>query len=229
MENFKDSLKFRIWADELSKNGLTIDSVEEKYSLRKRSGEILFSLLHVDAKDGDGHPILPLVLLRGHFVAVITVLIDKDSKEKFFLLVKQRRVATGGFFYEHPAGMCDSETDPYKVALKEVSEETGLHIQKENLELIWEIPLYSSPGLLDEAGYFFSCEIELSKNEILKYSNKSTGALDENERIETFLCPEKDIFQYLQNSTGIMLSMLYLNKKNNISYQTKNGDNFTSF
>ena len=214
MEKYNESLKYKTWEKELKKNNIRIESVEEKYSVRKKNGEILFTLAHLDAKDEEGYPLLPIVLLRGSFVAVLTALREKESGKTYFLLVKQRRVATGGYFYEHPAGMCDSETDPYKVALKEVEEETGLTIQKEQLELIWDKHLYSSPGLLDEAGYFFVCEVEMSAVELDTYRDRITGAQDENERIFTFLCPEDEVFEYLENSNGVMLTLLYLQKRN---------------
>jgi hypothetical protein len=83
-------------------------------------------------------------------------------------------VANGDIFYEHPAGMCDSEPDPWKVAVKEVEEETGLKITRDNLRLLHAEPLYSSAGLLDEAGYFFACDIPLSKEEIDTYRDKSS-------------------------------------------------------
>ena len=105
--------------------------------------------------------------------------------------------------------MCDSETDPYKVALKEVEEETGLLLKKEDLHLLWEKQLYSSPGLLDEAGYFFYCDIELKSNELSEFKNKQTGAKDENEHIETFLCPSSDILKYIDNSNGVLATLLY--------------------
>ena len=108
MEKYNESLKYKTWEKELKKNNIRIESVEEKYSVRKKNGEILFTWAHLDAKDEEGYPLLPIVLLRGSFVAVLTALREKESGKTYFLLVKQRRVATGGYFYEHPAGMCDS-------------------------------------------------------------------------------------------------------------------------
>ncbi len=214
MQELKQSVKYMEWESSLKKHDIQIEDIEEKYSIYKKNGDLLFSLLHLKAKDKEGVPLLPMVLLRGHFVSVVTVLIDIISKEKYFLLVKQRRVANGAIFYEHPAGMCDSELDPYFVAVKEVQEETGLNIKREDLFLLWDKPLYSSPGLLDEAGYFFYCEIQMNSQELYSFKNKMTGAKDENEHIETFLCPEMDILNYIENSNGVLASLLYLRKNN---------------
>jgi 8-oxo-dGTP pyrophosphatase MutT (NUDIX family) len=212
MEHWENSVKFKEWKKVLIKNNIKINSIEEKYSVHKRSGEILFSLLEIKGTDPDGIPLLPIVLLRGNFVSVVIAIKEKETNDKYFLLVKQRRVANGAVFYEHPAGMCDSESDPHKVALKEVEEETGLVLKKENLQLLWETPLYSSPGLLDEAGYFFYCDIELNSQELSEFKNKQTGAKDENEHIETFLCPSNDILKYIENSNGVLATLLYFKK-----------------
>ena len=212
MEHWEDSVKFKEWKKLLIKNNIKINTIEEKYSVHRRSGEILFSLLDIKATDPLGIPLLPIVLLRGNFVSVVIAILEKETNEKYFLLVKQRRVANGAVFFEHPAGMCDSETDPYKVALKEVEEETGLILKKENLHLLWDKPLFSSPGLLDEAGYFFYCDIELNSQELSEFKNKQTGAKDENEHIETFLCPSSDILKYIENSNGVLATLLYLKK-----------------
>ncbi len=209
MEKWDESVKFNVWKKSLLNNNIKINTIEEKYSVHKRSGDLLFSLLEIKATDPDGIPLLPIVLIRGNFVSVVVAIKDSETNEKYFLLVKQRRIANGAVFFEHPAGMCDSETDPYKVALKEVEEETGLIIKKEDLHLLWEKQLYSSPGLLDEAGYFFYCDIELKSNELSEFKNKQTGAKDENEHIETFLCPSSEILKYIDNSNGVLATLLY--------------------
>ena len=213
MQDYKDSLKFKNWLDSLKKNNINVQSITEKAIIHKPNGEVLFCLLNVDAKDSAGQKLLPTVLIRGHFVSVVTCLLEKETGKRYFLLVKQRRVGNGEVFYEHPAGMCDSETDPYKVAEKEVEEETGLKIEKKDLELLWETPLYSSPGLLDEAGYFFCCEISMSAEEIHSFRDRLTGAEHEHEFIQTHVCESTEIFNLLKNSNGIMATMLFQKKK----------------
>lgn len=209
MEKLQDSLKYRLWAKSLKENGLTVNGIEEKAIVRRGNGEVLFAFLTVDAKDQNGRAIPSAVLLRGHFVSVVTCLKDKDTGKRYFLLVKQRRVATGGFFYEHPAGMCDNEVDPLYVAVKEVEEETGLKIRKEQIFLLWDSMLFSSPGLLDEAGYFYGCEVELSHSEIEMFKDKLMGEEHEHEYIQTFVCPMEEASKYLQNANGILSIMLF--------------------
>ncbi len=210
MEKFEDSFKFKSWRDVLLKHNIKINSIKELHTVNKGNGEMLFTLVHIDAVDPDNHKLLPVVLIRGHFVSVVTCLVEKETGNKYFLLVKQRRVANGDIFYEHPAGMCDSEPDPWKVAIKEVGEETGLQITRDNLRMLHPEPLYSSAGLLDEAGYFFACDIPLSREEIDTYRNKSAGAIDENEVIVTHVCTLSEVFTLIRNTNGLLATHLYL-------------------
>ena len=210
MEKFEDSFKFKSWRETLVKNKIQINSIKELHTVNKRNGEVLFTLVHIDAVDPDNHKLLPVVLIRGHFVVVVTCLVEKETGNKYFLLVKQRRVANGDIFYEHPAGMCDSEPDPWKVAVKEVGEETGLKITRDNLRLLHPDQLYSSAGLLDEAGFFFACDIPLSREEIDSYRDKSAGALDENEVIVTHVCTLADVFGLIRNTNGLLATHLYV-------------------
>lgn len=213
MEALETSRKFTIWKNSLQKSGVILNSMEELSTIRKGNGEVLFSLLRIDAQDNSGTPLLPIVLLRGHFVSVLTCFIEQESGNKFLLLVKQRRVANGEVFYEHPAGMCDSEADPLKVACKEVFEETGFEVRPEQLHAINDEPFYSSPGLLDEGGYFFWCEITLPKKEIEDFKARKTGAAGESEFIETDVVPIEEAFFLMNNTNGMLNLLMYLNAR----------------
>ncbi|MCB1191779.1 MAG: NUDIX hydrolase [Leptospiraceae bacterium] len=214
MKKLEDSLKFKEWTQSLLKNGVHIEDIDVLNTIHKPNGEVLFGLIDVDAVDEEGKKILPIVLLRGHFVIVLVCLIEKETFRKYCLLVKQRRIADGSMFYEHPAGMCDSESDPYKVALKEVWEETGLQISRESLVLLNDKLLYSSPGLLDEGGYFFACEISLTTKEIESFKNQKMGDTTEHEYITTYICSFEESFDLIKNTSGLLVNYLYLNHTN---------------
>ncbi|HHG85586.1 MAG TPA: NUDIX hydrolase, partial [Bacteroidetes bacterium] len=185
------------------------------HSVRKGNGEILFSMVKMDAVSPEGNPLLPVALLRGHFVSILICLIDQETKERYFLLVKQRRVANGAWFYEHPAGMMDSDSDPYAVALTEVQEETGLTIQREALNLLNEQPLFSSPGLLDECGYFFFVELEMSNKEIMSYHEQAKGEGGEGEYITTYVAAAGDARTLIRNTSGLLAIFLYEERRVN--------------
>src|SRR5262245_9808622 len=109
MQPLQDSLKYRQWAQRLQANNIILRSVQERDTIRKKDGEILFSMVEMDAVTEQGQKLLPIALLRGHFVSIVTVLIDKATRTEHYLMVGQRRVADGAVHYEHPAGMTDSD------------------------------------------------------------------------------------------------------------------------
>ncbi len=220
MQKLEDSLKYRNWASDLKTHGVQLRALEELSTIRKRNGDILFSLVKIDAIAPEGNPVLPILMLRGNFVSVLTCLIDRETREEFMLLVCQRRVANGALFYEHPAGMCDSEADPYAVALIEVSEETGMQITRDILHLHNDERLYSSPGLLDEAGYFFSCEIEMDRAEINSYHMKRGGHYGEGEFIHTYIATPEEAKTLIKNVSGLLATYLYEDRKRKLRTQS---------
>jgi 8-oxo-dGTP pyrophosphatase MutT (NUDIX family) len=205
----KDSLKYQHWLKRLENEGLTVRAVDELQTIRSPRGNVLFSMVRIDAVDSDGVPLLPIAVLRGHFVSVLTWLVNSETGERFMLLVKQRRVATGGWFYEHPAGMCDEETDPVSVAVKEVKEETGLEVGFEDVIRLNEHPFYSSPGLLDEGGYFYYCEVKTDRAVIDSFRNRQTGAADESEFIHTAVLSEAEALPLLHSTSSLLNYYLY--------------------
>ncbi|MCS7027785.1 MAG: NUDIX hydrolase [Bacteroidia bacterium] len=212
-ETLEESLKFKQWKSTLERNGIEFNSIQPLQLIHKPNGELIFALLHIDAQDRNGEKLLPIVLLRGHFVSVLTCLISQETQKKYLLLVKQYRVSNGQISYEHPAGMCDSESDPYKVAIKEVEEETGLKIDKKNLVLLNSQMYYTSPGLLDEGGYFFYCELVLPQGQIELYQNKKAGAYNENEHIQTCIVPIEEAPKLITNIPALLNYYLYLQAK----------------
>lgn len=209
MSGFEHSLKYRQWRQMLSNAGIQVHQIKELCTVRKKNGDVLFILLNIIAEDPNGHPLMPTVLLRGHFVSVMTILESMETGEEFVLLVAQRRVGNGEIFYEHPAGMCDEETDPREVAIRELHEETGLYIEPHQLHLLNEKPLYSSPGLLDEAGYFFYCRIPMDQKTMHQYHDRHTGDAGEQERIRTLICPILDAPRFMRNTNSLLNWFLY--------------------
>lgn len=209
MEELKDSHKYQTWIKALHAHEIRIEKVHELHTVRKSSGQVLFSMIRMDATSPEGNPLLPIAVIRGHFVSILTCLIDQDTGDQFLLLVCQRRVANGAEFYEMPAGMTDSEADPYVVALQELREETGLELKREDLHLLNPDMLYSSPGLTDEGGWFFFTELRLSREEIMRYHNKAMGAAGEHEFIRTHIATFPEARQLVKNINGLVNIYLY--------------------
>jgi ADP-sugar diphosphatase len=210
MEKLTDSHKYKLWRGKLENSGLSIHEIEEIYSRRNGKDEILFSLLMTDATTPEGDKIPPICFLKGEVVCVLICFIEKVSREKYLLLVKQRRICDGSHTYEHPAGMLDSESDPAAVAAREVHEETGIELAKGKLTRLLNHPCYPSTGTSDEAMYFFFCEIELSRNEINSYHNQKMGVESDHERITTYVAPFVEGHKLITNTNGILLDFLYL-------------------
>lgn len=209
MQALEDSLKFKNWSGELSRHGIKLFGYEELQTIRKPKGDVLFSLLKIQAEAPEGNPLLPIVMLRGAFVTVLTALFDAETGEEFHLLVRQRRVANGAYFYEHPAGMCDGYADPYEIALIEVAEETGVMVAREQLHLLSPEPLFSSPGLLDEGGWFFCCELQMPKAEIEALHLTAQGAGGEGEFIYTYVAKPEEVLGLVKNVSGVALHYMY--------------------
>ncbi len=210
-ESLENAHKFKIWKANLQTNGLKINNIEEVYTRHRYNGEALFSLVMLDAETPEGDKIPPICFIKGEVVCVCIVLIDKETKEKYLLLVKQRRIAEGGFTYEHPAGMVDSTKTPLEIAVMEVKEETGIIVTENDLiDLSPNKRLFPSTGTSDEAMYFYFCEIELDKTEIESFENKQMGTEYEFERITTHVYPFVEGHRKINNSNGLLLNYLYL-------------------
>ncbi len=220
MENFQDALKFKLWKKELNSRNILINHLEELCSVRKPDGSVLFTVLKIDAQTQEGEKLLPVVLLRGHFVSIVTVLINQRTGEKNLLLVKQRRVANGDNFWEHPAGMCDSETDPIKVCIKEIKEETGIEVSENQIFPLSSQKMYfSSPGLIDEGAYYFYTELEMDPNEIEELKTRIAGSEDESEFIQTQVCTLKEAMDKFANAHSMLQIYLYLQEKRLLTIQ----------
>ena len=209
-EKLVDSHKYNLWKNKLIANGLDIHGIDELYTRYNGHGEVLFSLLYTDATTPEGNKMPPICFLKGEVVCVLICLIDDITKEKFLILVQQRRICDGSLTYEHPAGMLDSESDAGAVAAREVFEETGIMVSKSQLTQLGSEACFPSTGTSDEAMYFFYCELELSAAQIESYHDKTQGMLSEHEYIKTFVVPFAEGHHLITNSNGILLDFLYL-------------------
>ncbi|CAH0996063.1 hypothetical protein EMA8858_02193 [Emticicia aquatica] len=213
LEKLEDAHKFKLWKTNLIANGLKINKIDEHFTRRRYNGEVLFSLLMLDAETPEGDKIPPICFLKGEVVCVLICLINKESKEKFLLLVKQRRIAEGGYTYEHPAGMVDGTMTPLAIAVQEVREETGLEILESQLmDLSPGKRTFPATGTSDEAIYLYACEIEMTGDEIAAMNNKEMGTEYEFERITTHVVPFVEGHRMINNTNALLLDYMYLTK-----------------
>jgi 8-oxo-dGTP pyrophosphatase MutT (NUDIX family) len=113
---------------------------------------------------------------------------NRDTGEERYLAIHQRRIGNGRLNLEFPAGMLDRDVDsPAAVACKELREETGMAVDVGDMKLLWDKPLHSSTGLLDEAIYFYGCRIELPDARYRALEGGRSSDAEEDERIVTTL------------------------------------------
>ncbi|GAB3559632.1 NUDIX hydrolase [Spirosoma fluminis] len=209
-EALQDAPKFRFWKGQMESNGLKINEVKEHFIRRRHNGEVLFAMIEVDADTPEGDKIPPVCFLKGHAASILVCLIDKDTKEKFVVLVRQRRISDGSQTYEHPAGMVDASDAPDEVAARELGEEIGLSVTAAELTKLNPRLWFPSTGTSDEAMHFFYIERELPRNEIMAFHHKNMGNQSEFERITTIIASLPEAHKLVNNVNGLLIHFLYL-------------------
>ncbi len=216
--DFMQEPKIVSWKKMLSDSGCTIKSIEQQNLYHRSNGELLFAFLkaYVTSQDGDQLP--PVIFIRGHACIIVPLVTNKSSGEKRFLMVVQRRIASGAPSLEFPAGMLDRDIDnPKGIALKELTEETGIIIPDESLFPLTNKLLFTSPGACDEGIYYFGCFIELEEKEFNSLNGRLRGQESEYEHISVILKTkeeaEKEITS-LPALLGLFLFREYCSKNN---------------
>ncbi|GAB4005789.1 NUDIX hydrolase [Spirosoma sp. KCTC 42546] len=209
-ESLEEAHKFRYWKSQMEANGMKINAIKEAYIRRRHNGEVLFAMLEVDADTPEGDKIPPALFLKGHAASMLVCLIDSATKEKFVVLVKQRRIADGSQTYEHPAGMVDASDSPNDVAARELGEEIGLTVTADELTKLNPHVWFPSTGTSDEGMHFFYIEKEMSRDEIMTFHLKNMGSEAEHERITSVVATIPESHKLITNVNGLLLNFLYL-------------------
>lgn len=164
---------------------MNIEAILRKDPMIKRDGDVPTQLDRV-------------VFLRGGSVAVLMILRPKEAKhERYVIMTEQPRVGACGMrFLEIPAGMMDDEDEVTGAAIKEIKEETGFQIHREELIDMTALALgqarnqeslhnamYPSPANLDEFISLLLWEKELDRKEIEALKGKLTGLRSQDEVI----------------------------------------------
>ena len=210
LELLENAPKFKFWKSQMEANGVKINNIDERYIRRRHNGEVLFAMLEVDADTPEGDKIPPALFLKGHAASVLVCLIDQDTREKFVVLVKQRRISDGSQTYEHPAGMVDASDAPDEVAARELGEEIGLETTAAALTKLNPRLWFPSTGTSDEAMHFFYMERELPRDEIMAFHHKNMGNQAEFERITTVVTSLPEAHKLINNINGLLIHFLYL-------------------
>ena len=209
-EPIQEAPKFHRWKGLLKQNGLHIHDVEEIFTRRDHLGRALFSVVMLDAHTPEGDKIPPICFIKGMVATIVICLIDEHAQEKYLLLVKQRRICSGGYIYEHVAGLVDGKDTPKETVIREAQEEAGIELDPAQVHALNEEVLYPSTGTSDEAMFIFYSEVKLSKEEIMAYDAQQQGLLSEHERIITHVVPLNEAKRLVTNTNGLLAIYLYL-------------------
>lgn len=216
-QNVKDSPKYQEWLKRLNNAGCTVNDVEILFERHKPNGELLFTLLNVDADTPENKKLLPIMFLRGDASIIVPLIKNRDSGEEKFLMILQRRIASGEENLEFPAGMMDLEIDkPMSTAVTELEEETGVNISINDVFPLSSKPLLSSPGASDEAIHYFGCIIEMNDKEFNSLEGRIRGVASENEHIKVTLKSREEaepLMHSLQARLGFFLFQEAINKR----------------
>lgn len=126
-----------------------------------------------------------VAFIRGGAVGVLLKLKSKLTSKIYVIFVRQPRNAVGSRdLIEIPAGMLDGATGTLKangVAVKEIKEETGIDIERDDLVLL--ASGYPSPGGCDEWIDLYEVNLLANDDFIQGLVGKHTGELGSDEQI----------------------------------------------
>ncbi|RPB24298.1 hypothetical protein L211DRAFT_785250 [Terfezia boudieri ATCC MYA-4762] len=126
-------------------------------------------------------------------VGIIAVLEGEKDEPARILLQKQFRPPVGRMCIEVPAGLIDAGETPEECALRELQEETGYYGQIVKTEDGMErsCMMYNDPGFCNTNLHFIHVKVDLMDPR----NKKPEPKLEENEFIECFTVPLRDMWQ----------------------------------
>ncbi|OAY59916.1 nudix hydrolase 14, chloroplastic [Manihot esculenta] len=162
-----------------------------------------------------GSKVPGIVFARGPAVAVLILL--ESEGETYAVLTEQVRVPIGRLVLELPAGMLDDDKGDFVgTAVREVEEETGIHL---NLEDMVDLTAFldsstggrviPSPGGCDEEISVFLYRGCVDKGVITQLQGKETGLRDHGELIKVRVVPYGNLWRMTSDAKVLMAIALY--------------------
>lgn len=207
--NAIDSSLFKNWLRNLeSENGILADGtmtlkqviIQGVDMFGTRIGFLKFKADILDKETG--HKVPGIVFARGPAVAVL-ILLESDDGETYAVLTEQVRVPTGKVVLELPAGMLDDdEGDFVGTAVREVEEEIGINLKKEDMVDLTAFldpstghRIFPSPGGCDEEMSVFLYRLRVEQETIRQLQGKETGLREHGEFIKVRLLPYRELWR----------------------------------
>lgn len=132
---------------------------------------------------------------------VIGVLYNKSIDK--YIMVNQYRYGIDRFHTEFPGGSKNYLEDSYDAFIREVREETGYNIQRDNVQLLGQY--YQNVGNSKGKAYVFYAETD---NEELQ-----SQQLDEFEHIKIVEMTSEELEKYASNSSYLLTQLVYFKYK----------------
>jgi len=160
-------------------------------------------------------PLKRLIIHRGSFTAVCVHLVGKSQEA--FLMVQQQRPVRPEPFYEHPAGMLEPGEDPRTAIVRELAEETGLLVTPDDLTPLRPAPIYPSPGLWHETGYFFALRLQVP-DDLIEALSRPHLRHNPDEPLQLIALPPHQILTRTSNLQTLAHTLLYLYAQTHPAY-----------
>ncbi|KAF3780003.1 Nudix hydrolase 14 [Nymphaea thermarum] len=176
-------------------------------------GFLKFKAEIIDKKTGKMIP--GIVFGRGQAVAALILL--ESEGELFVVLTEQARVPVGRFILELPAGMLDDDKgDVIGAAVREVEEETGIHLNLDELVNLTALldpstgcRMFPSPGGCDEELILFLYRGHVKKEVIEALQGQETGLRERGELIKVTVVPYKKLWRLTADAKVLASIALY--------------------
>ncbi|VVB07694.1 unnamed protein product [Arabis nemorensis] len=203
-----DSCLFKNWLRNLeSENGILANGtmtlkqvhIQGVDMFGRRIGFLKFKADIFDKETG--HKVPGIVFARGPAVAVL-ILLESDG-ETYAVLTEQVRVPTGKIVLELPAGMLDDDKGDFVgTAVREVEEEIGIKLKKEDMVDLTAFldpstghRIFPSPGGCDEEMSMFLYRRQVEQETITQLQGKQTGLREHGEFIKVQLVPYRELWR----------------------------------
>ena len=193
-------------------NCIVIQSVD---MFGSRMGFIKFQ---ADVFDYEGLEIPSVVFMRGGSVCVLVVI--ECENRLYTILTNQARIPVGMELLEIPAGMLDGDGNFAGVAAKEIKEETGIEIHKQDLvdltkEVYGELygtkleGVFPSAGGCDEFMRMFLYKTTMAREKLDELQGRQTGVSEEGEKIKVKVIPFGDLARTAPDMKALSALTLY--------------------
>lgn len=122
-------------------------------------------------------------------VCIYSVYKNEEDKKEKVVLIRQYRCPIGAYIYEFPAGLVGEGETMEEAAVREMKEETGLHLEVLPASFMYSKPYFTTIGMTDETcGTMYG----------YASGTPSKEGQEENEEIEIVLADREEVRRILE-------------------------------